>query len=336
LRYAKVYMIPRTRMKGMVEIGKSLIIILVVIIISVVAEDWCALSYFGVFGGILAFEECLRFFFFVFVNGPMTFNLPLNVPHFSERNGLFVTLILGEAIIASMLANLEGSDGFDMYEEIVFTGQPPDQIVFSLLVFAFLMTYFISRLYYDCQPPEEEIIHGEDNHALRRSVTTALLYVYSHQLLFFGLLGLGMGIKITAANLQSVNRRELDVMLPGWSICIIVIALYMIRWAHPFESDFTQRIRVIWVCRIILLLVMLCCPLFWDVVNQGGLFLVYVGCLALLLGLDFEGRERIKTRHHEMKEHRRSSMSPTASHDTHNLGVTQKAMATWESGLSKV
>merc|ERR1712083_645028 len=158
-----------------------------------------------------------------------------------------------------------------------------------------------------CQPPEEEIILGEENHALRKSVTTALFYVYSHQLLFFGLLGLGMGIKITASNLQSPTRRALDVALPGGSICVIVIALYMIRWAHPFESEFDQRIRVIWVCRMITLLVMCLAPIFWESWNQGALFLIYVFSLALLLGLDFEGRERINHRHHEMKINRRTS-----------------------------
>merc|ERR1719295_1955276 len=105
-----------------------------------------------------------------------------------------------------MLSNLDGDNGFSMEETIVFSGKPPDVIVLGLLLASFVMTYFISRLYYDCQPPEEEIITGEDNHAMRRSVVTALLYVYSHQLLFFGLLGLGMGIKITAVILMPIPR----------------------------------------------------------------------------------------------------------------------------------
>ena len=107
------------------------------------------------------------------------------------------------------MSPLDGDNGFDMGEPIDITGTPvADVIVLGLLLCSFVMTYFISRLYYDCQPPEEEIILGEENHALRKSVTTALFYVYSHQLLFFGLLGLGMGIKITASNLQSPNRRK--------------------------------------------------------------------------------------------------------------------------------
>ena len=99
-------MIPRTRRKGVVEIVKSLVIILAVIIITATSGDMCALEYFGIYLGILVFEEALRLIQLAVINGPMSMNLPLNVPHFSERCGLFVTLILGESIIASMLANL--------------------------------------------------------------------------------------------------------------------------------------------------------------------------------------------------------------------------------------
>lgn len=209
MRYIKVGMIPRTRKKALYEFVKSSAIILAIIIIGAAydKDHTCALDYFWIYFSIFIFEELCRFAMLVVFNGPMTLNLPLNVPHFAERNGLFVTLILGEAIIASMLADLEGDNGFSMSETLDFSGQPPDVIVLFLLLAAFLMTYMISRLYYDCQPPEEEIIHGEENHAMRMSVKTALLYVYSHVFLFFGLLGLGCGVKITASNLQSEEKR---------------------------------------------------------------------------------------------------------------------------------
>lgn len=182
---------------------------------------------------------------------------------------------------------------------------------------------------------------GEENHAMRKSVLTALLYVYSHQLLFFGLLGLGMGIKITASNLQNPEKRELDVMLPGWAISVIVIALYMIRWAHPFKSDFDQRIRVIWVCRMVALLVMLVAPVFWKSVNQGGLFLVYVFCLALLLALDFEGRERIQQEKAHLKHKRRTSNVEKGhghkGQEAHGgVQVGGMVMDDWRSQVSKV
>merc|ERR1719356_1118028 len=311
LRYIKVGMIARTQKKALYELVKSLVIIIVIISIasSVEKEETCAVDYFWIYFGIFIFEEILRFLMLAVYNGPMTLNLPLNVPHFAERNGLFVTLILGEAIIASMLSDLSGNNGFSMSETLDFSGQPPDVIVLFLLLAAFLMTYMISRLYYDCQPPEEEIIHGEENHAMRMSVKTALLYVYSHVFLFFGLLGLGCGVKITASNLQSEEKRALDVMLPGYSISVIVIALFMIRWSHPFKSEYTQRIRVIWVIRMIVLLFFLVAPLFHNMVNQGGLVLIYVFGLALLLALDFEGQERVIHRKHEMKMHRRRSLN---------------------------
>jgi len=346
LRYIKVWMIPRARKKGLYEIIKSMIIIVAIIIVTQVGQavntedkEWCAMEYFGIFFGILVFEEISRLLMLTVINGPMSMNLPLNVPHFSERNGLFVTLILGEAIIASMLAELDGDNGFSMQETIEFSGAPPDIIVLFLLLASFVMTYFISRLYYDCQPPEEEIIKGEGNHAMRRSVKSALLYVYSHMILFFGLLGLGMGIKITASNLQSDDPRALDVMLPGWSIAAIVIALFMIRWAHPFSSENKQRIRVIWVVRIVSLLVMLVCPIFHDIANQGALFLVYVFCTWLLLFLDFEGQERIAEEKQHLKDQRRISLSssPSARNSKHGHGHNVvHGMAGWKSEISKV
>jgi len=167
-----------------------------------------------------------------------------------------------------------------------------------------------------------------------------LLYVYSHMILFFGLLGLGMGIKITASNLQNEESRALDVMLPGYSIAAIVIALFMIRWAHPFESEFSQRIRVIWVVRIVTLLVMLVAPIFHDIANQGALFLVYVFCTWLLLFLDFEGQERIKHQKNHLKDQRRISLSSSPAarnkHHGNGHGVVGHGMAGWKSGISKV
>jgi len=156
------------------------------------------------------------------------------------------------------------------------------------------------------------------------------------------LLGLGMGIKITAYNLQNDESRALDVMLPGYSIAAIVIALFMIRWAHPFASESNQRIRVIWVVRIVTLLIMLVVPIFHDKANQGVLFLVYVFSTWLLLFLDFEGQERIKHAKKDLKEQRRISLSssPTAKRHGHGHGHghghQHHGMQDWKSGISKV
>ena len=62
-------------------------------------------------------------------------------------------IILGETIISVMTVD------YKMESTYVST---------ILFVFAnFLFCWMIGRLYYDCQPPEEEIMHENDKHALK-------------------------------------------------------------------------------------------------------------------------------------------------------------------------
>merc|ERR1712228_350470 len=104
-------------------------------------------------------------------------------------------------------------------------GTPPRQIIIGFVFVTFLMSYMIGRLYYDCQPSEEMLMEGRHTHALRVTRRTARLFLYAHQLLFFGLLGFGMGAKITGKHLFYEERQWIDTVLPGYSLVVIVWAL---------------------------------------------------------------------------------------------------------------
>lgn len=111
--------------------------------------------------------------------------IPLNVPHISERYGLFVMIILGEALISVMTQetgkNLtEIPDDGEWYEAELI------RIIFYLMIF--ILTYYIGKLYFNCQPSEEAIMEDLEGHALRTSKNMARLYIHSHHVLFIALL----------------------------------------------------------------------------------------------------------------------------------------------------
>eukprot|EP01083_Nonionella_stella_P232165 819267_1 len=156
------------------------------------------------------------------------------------------------------------------------------------------MSYCIAKLYFDCQPSEEDIMHGIHNHALRINVPARILYIVAHHILFFGLLGFGIGIKIAFKHFSvSAEERELiDVLLPGYSVVVILISTNVIRWSHPYSIIRTSKL--VWVFRIILIITMAIAPIFASKLNRGIIFGVFLFCLICLNVVDVEGRRNRK------------------------------------------
>merc|ERR1719474_172071 len=112
-RYAKVFLIPRGRNKAIFEIVTSLVIMVTINIVLATVRDACAMEYFAIYSAIWVYE------YFVMQLGwvigkcldiePST-AIPINVPHLSERYGLFIMLILGESIISVVSADLGDLD----------------------------------------------------------------------------------------------------------------------------------------------------------------------------------------------------------------------------------
>jgi len=201
-------------------------------------------------------------------------SIPLNIPHIAERFGLFVMLILGESIISLMTANLR-TESIDMLKD------------YGLLIGAFIIVYAIGRLYFQCQPTEEQIMEGSDKHAMRAGRLRAKLFGISHTILYLALLAFGIGTKITANNLEGNERKKVFVMLPGFSLAIICACMNSIRIAHPSKNP----PWFIWLFRAILIFIMVVCAFFWEEVNNGVILLIYIIAVLLQLFIDFEGKE---------------------------------------------
>eukprot|EP01084_Bolivina_argentea_P076432 138520_1 len=258
--------------------------------------------------------------------------IPLNVPHVSERFGLFIMIILGESIISVMNTNL---GELNLEEEFAWKpdGTPPSQILIAFVLLTFILSYCIARLYFDCQPNEESIMNGNNNHALRISASRAKMYLQSHQILFFGLLGLGMGIKISGKHLLETKRRWIDVILPGYSLVVIIIALNIIRIAHPYDNSKNKKI---WIFRIMLLLIMFIMPMFATTINNGVIFIVIFLCIVLQLFVDVEGKEQGKKIKEEMKEKRHLANKQHNNNHLNTKDSVFKHMKRMQSGVGKI
>ncbi len=165
--FIKVLLIPRGKWHAIWYICQSLLIIMIIIPIVGAMHGKCAIHYFFVYTALFIFENASWYImcFSCFKCKPRL-QIPLNVPHISERYGLFIMIILGESIISVMNTNL---GELNLEDEFVWKddGTPPSQILIAFVLLTFVLSYCIARLYFDCQPNEESIMNGMNNHALR-------------------------------------------------------------------------------------------------------------------------------------------------------------------------
>merc|ERR1719229_682906 len=100
---------------------------------------------------------------------------------------------------------------------------------YSVTISMFIIVYCIGKLYFGSQPSEYELHHHTKSHAMSTSVWRARIYKWFHILLFFGLLGLGLGSKITIHELPDYDgEKSVYVFLPGISCVIICICINII------------------------------------------------------------------------------------------------------------
>eukprot|EP01083_Nonionella_stella_P145436 455752_1 len=301
--YVKASLIPRARKHALWHIVVSSITSIALICTAALYRG-CAMDYFIMYSTFFVFEYMSNVLEWTIAHsktGHLAFALPLHVAHISERFGLFIMLILGESIIAIITADL-GAFEAKLFINIAF------------VICTFFMTFCIATLYFDCQPSEEDILHGTNNHALRTTKWSRLFYIFGHHLLFFGLLAFGIGIKISGKHLfDNVTKREwIDVMLPGYGLVIVIIALNIIRVSHPHVT----RKKIIWTFRVLILIVMCVMPMFALLINQGIIFVVMFVCLLGLNMLDVEGSEKRKKAKEEFRkkrEHTRNLSNMSAS-----------------------
>jgi low temperature requirement protein LtrA len=153
-------------------------------------------------------------------NGPITYatirSVPVQVSHMDERFGLFVIIVLGEAIVsvASGVSEIQWQ-----WQEILTA------------IGGFVTAVGLWWLYFECA--EDSVI----NQALRSNQKLALLrsyvYGYSHLLVFAGIVASGVGIQsaIEGADAGPLNAVTRIVLCGG--ICLYAIGLTAVQWATP-------------------------------------------------------------------------------------------------------
>jgi len=198
-------------------------------------------------------------------------DLHANMPHMHERLELFVLIILGESIISIMTSIIGINSSLD-YDVAVL-----------LCVVTFVMSYCVLKLYQESQPPEEHIeewflLHPSDGWDW-----------YTHQVLFVALLGWALGIKITGKHLIHGDSKAIDVVLPGVSMIVIVVALMLIRCMNAFSHYHSHS--YIWALRVLLITILAAAimSVLNDSLNYALIFGVFAFCITAMALLDFHG-----------------------------------------------
>ena len=319
--YLRVFYIPRAKPHAMYHIILHSVIVLVLIALISARYVGCSLDYFAIYISLFVIEYGSGVFQWkisdIWCNRAIAdaegdkdlkevaVALPLNVPHISERYGLFVMIILGEALIAVMTADIGTLDlsQFEWTDD----GSPPDLLKVFFFLGIFVLSYCIGRLYYGCQPSEEAILHGLDTHALRINKTRARLYIHSHTILFAALLGYGIGIKLASKHVLSSDQQWIDVLLPGYSLVVIIICLNIIRAAHPNNADYK-----IWTFRLIVLCILTASPVLAQSINQMLIWVLWLLCVMALVATDVESEQKRRDEKHHQSERSHAAKILTA------------------------
>lgn len=152
-------------------------------------------------------------------NGPITYvtirSVPTQVSHMDERFGLFVIIVLGEAIVsvASGVADIR----WQWQETLTAIG-------------GFVAAASLWWLYFECA--DSSVI----NRALRSNQKLALLrsfvYGYSHVLVFAGIVASGVGIQSAIEGVEAGLTLEARIVLCG-GIALYLLGLSAVQWATP-------------------------------------------------------------------------------------------------------
>ena len=194
-------------------------------------------------------------------NGPITYftirSVPTQKSHMDERFGLFVIIVLGEAIVAVArgVADIQWQWGETL-----------------TAICGFITAVSLWWLYFE--QAEEEVI----NQALRGNKQALLLsyvYGYSHVFIFAGIVAAGVGIQLaieSAAAAESMAVEARAVLCGG--LAVFLLGLSAIGWASP--RSLPAQVLVV---RLVAALV--CAVLLWF--GKFVSALVLMGLLAITL-----------------------------------------------------
>lgn len=153
-------------------------------------------------------------------NGPITYatirSVPRQVSHMDERFGLFVIIVLGEAIIAvaSGVADLQWQ-----WQEVVTATA------------GFIAAVSLWWMYFERADDSviDAALRGD-----RRDLLRSYIYGYSHVFVFMGIVAVGVGIQaaIEAAAAAEALTLAARVVLAGGA-SLFLLGLMAVQWATP-------------------------------------------------------------------------------------------------------
>ncbi|MEM1368272.1 MAG: low temperature requirement protein A [Cyanobacteria bacterium P01_H01_bin.15] len=180
----------------------------------------------------IAVPEPMRYGFWVIAllieisNGPITYltirNVPTQESHMDERFGLFVIIVLGEAIIA--VANGVAETNWQWQSVLIGAA-------------GFLAAVGLWWMYF------ERANESTINWALRSgrwALFRSYIYGYSHLFVFIGIVATGVGVQscIEAAGDSALAAPPRAVLCGG--IAIFLLGVTALQWAAP--GDFPKRV----------------------------------------------------------------------------------------------
>ncbi|MCU0541023.1 MAG: low temperature requirement protein A [Oscillatoriaceae cyanobacterium Prado104] len=153
-------------------------------------------------------------------NGPITYatirSVPVQVSHMDERFGLFVIIVLGEAIISvsSGVSDIK----WQLQETLTAAS-------------GFITAVSLWWLYFECA--DSSVINQALQSQQRRALLRSYVYGYSHVLVFAGIVAAGVGIQsaIEAADTAQLKLAARTVLCGG--ISLYLVGLSVVQWAAP-------------------------------------------------------------------------------------------------------
>jgi len=194
-------------------------------------------------------------------NGPITYatirSVPAQVSHMDERFGLFVIIVLGEAVLA--VATGVTDSNWQWRAALTALGG-------FIAAVSFWWMYF--------ERADHSVIHSNLRGG-KRALLRSYIYGYSHVLVFAGIVATGVGTQAAieaAVASESLSTEARAVLWGGTSI--FLLGLSAVQWATPrsLPSD---------VLQVRLLSALLCIALGW--LSSSLVPFVAVGVLAVIL-----------------------------------------------------
>jgi len=172
-------------------------------------------------------------------NGPITYLTIRSVPqqdsHMDERFGLFVIIVLGEAIIA--VASGVADTAWELPSVLAATG-------------GFAIALSLWWMYFE---RADETVINQALHGGKRALLRSYIYGYSHVFTFMGIVATGVGIQFAIeATAGEAFTLPMQLALCG-GVAIFLLGTTLLQWASP--SSLPKRVLVM---RSLLTLFALC------------------------------------------------------------------------------